>query len=73
MSVFKDKTNKLKPRTKIPGRHALLTLIEGIAKDLAADISTMLRDEYMSITMDGWTSYANDSYHYLTIVFNTEL
>lgn len=61
----------LKPGANPPGRRALVSLLEGIGKGLAEDISTMLRDEHVSITKYGWTSCANDSYYSLTVAFIT--
>ena len=34
---------------------------------MGADISTMLRDEYVNINSDGWTSCVDNSYHTLSV------
>lgn len=54
---FKDINHELKSRANLPGCRALVTLLESIGKGLAADISTVLRDENVSITTDGWTFF----------------
>ena len=50
---FMDMIVPLKSRANIRGRYALVTLLKGIAKGFAADISTMFRDEHVSITTNG--------------------
>lgn len=65
---FKDLIYTLKPSVKLPGHEGLIDILEEIKTGFAADITNILRDEYVSTMTDGWTSSANDSYLLLSRV-----
>ena len=59
----------LKGKASIPSRRVLLVRMEELLVDLQGSVTTMLRGQYVSMTTDGWTSRANESYISYTIVY----
>ena len=59
----------LKGKASIPQRRVLLAQMEELLVDLQGSVATMLRGQYVSMTMDGWTSRANESYISFTVVY----
>ena len=59
----------LKGNASIPQRRVLLARIEELLVDLQGSVATMLRGQYVSMTTDGWTSHANESYISFTVVY----
>ena len=59
----------LKGKASIPQRRVLLAWMEELLVDLQGSVATMLRGQYVSMTTDGWTSRANESYISFTVVY----
>ena len=59
----------LKGKVSIPQRRVLITRMEEILVDLQGSVATMLMGQYVSMTTDGWTSRANESYISFTVVY----
>ena len=59
----------LKGNASIPQRRFLLARMEKLLVDLEGSVATMLRGHYVSMTTDGWTSRANESYISFTVVY----
>ena len=59
----------LKGKARIPQRRVLLARMEELLVDLQGSVATMLRGQYVSMTTDGWTSRANESYISFTVVY----
>ena len=66
---FRDMVRTLKGKASIPSRRVLLARMEELLVDLQGSVATMLRGQYVSMTTDGWTSRANESYIYFTVVY----
>ncbi|CAN0256728.1 unnamed protein product, partial [Ascophyllum nodosum] len=59
----------LKDKASIPQRRVLLARTEELLVDLQGSVATVLRGQYVSITTDGWTPRANESYISFTVVY----
>ena len=59
----------LKGKASIPQRRVLISRMEELLVDLQGSVATMLTGQYVSMTTDGWTSRANESYISLTVVY----
>ncbi|CAN0271272.1 unnamed protein product, partial [Ascophyllum nodosum] len=59
----------LKGKASIPQRRVLIARMEELLVDLQGSVATMLTGQYVSMTTDGWTSRANESYISFTVVY----
>ena len=59
----------LKGKASIPQRRVLIARMEELLVDLQGSVATMLTGQYISMTTDGWTSRANESYISFTVVY----
>ena len=66
---FRDMVRTLKGKASIPSRRVLLARMEELLVDLQGSVGTMLRGQYVSMTTDGWTSRASESYISFTAVY----
>ena len=62
----------LKGKASIPQPRILLARMAELLVDLQGSVATMLRGQYVSMTTDGWTSRANESYIFFTVVYVNE-
>ncbi|CAN0217747.1 unnamed protein product [Ascophyllum nodosum] len=66
---FRDMVRTLKGKASIPQRRVLIARMEELLVDLQGSVATMLTGQYVSMTTDGWTSRANESYISFTVVY----
>ena len=67
--LFREMVRTLKGKASIPQRRVLLARMGEHLVDLQGSVATMLRGQYVSMTTDGWTSRANESYISFTVVY----
>ena len=64
---FQAWTHELEPGYHVPHRTTVRARIEGICNTLKIELRKILKKvKFLSITDDGWTSRANDSYMIVT-------
>jgi hypothetical protein len=69
---FKGMVYALSPKAQVPSRKTIYQLLFSIKCELEQHIRTMTAGQAEAITVDGWTSCANVSYHSLTRQFVNE-
>ncbi|CAK6980157.1 hypothetical protein D5F01_LYC10977 [Scomber scombrus] len=59
---FKEFCQELEPRYRIPSRGTITNRIEDMYNSTSDNIRELLKDQYVALTTDGWTSLATASY-----------
>ncbi|CAN0279043.1 unnamed protein product [Ectocarpus sp. 4 AP-2014] len=68
---FRTMVHAIRPSARVPDKKECVTTMRGVKKHMMSKVAELLKDEYVCVTSDAWTSCANDTYSSLTITLIT--